>query len=179
MRVPFTGCRAKLHRVSPAARAAPILSLLAVLVGCTGDRIVRRPIEPLRDVHAPNPTRRSKAVSALSRSTGKREAVRTLIETLRDEDPSIRLQAIAELETETGEDSAYRPFDSQTLRRRHVEAWLAWWRREIKHPDPLLLAPPIDAPSTLPDVGSSLDPQDDGSAESPVPEALVEDPTAP
>jgi hypothetical protein len=105
-----------------------------------------RPADPARDIVDPDPALRSRTL-ALAAGRGSRERLAEWIECLDDPDATVRLQAVASLKEATGEASAYRPFDSVEVRRTHLEAWRAWWRREIAHPDPALLAP--DAPADL------------------------------
>jgi HEAT repeat protein len=81
------------------------------------------------DLHDPSGTRRAEAIQAVLRS-GDRSQVSTLIEMLDDPDGTVRLQAGAALHDLTGHDTGYRPYLSRAERRKHVEAWRAWWRGE-------------------------------------------------
>ncbi len=114
-----------------------------------------RPVDPRVDLLASSPGVRSRALAVEARNGGRlsrRERVAGWIERLEDTDATVRMQAIAALRSTTGLASDYRPFAAPAVRATHVEAWWAWWRREIARPDPALLveeAPAASEPSAV------------------------------
>ena len=86
----------------------------------------QRPIRPEFDLHDPNPTRRTQAVSAVAASRDTSQ-VSALIILLDDEDEAVRLAAGKALRDITGHDSGYRASASPEERARQMEAWRVWW----------------------------------------------------
>lgn len=100
------------------------LALAAVLVSaCTSDS--PRPIRPVDDLHDPNPSVRSQAVSETARRSDD-QLIPELIELLDDDDAAVRLTAGKTLRDLTGRDSGYRAYAEAPELRLQVENWRAW-----------------------------------------------------
>ncbi len=107
--------------------SSPLLALsLAVLLGSACASEGPRPIRPVDDLHDPNPSVRSQAVSEAARR-GDDVLVPELIELLDDEDGAVRLVAGQALRDLTGRDSGYRAYAPPPELHRQVQDWRAWW----------------------------------------------------
>ncbi|MGE0192913.1 MAG: hypothetical protein AB7T63_12830 [Planctomycetota bacterium] len=146
------------YRTSPPARVlrgAAAAAAMALVAACSSGSCPQ-PIVPARDVSHLSPAVRSRALALDTRApVGARgEAIAAWIERLDDEDLTVRMQAYARLRVATGHDTGYRPFLEGVERRRHVDAWWAWWRGETSRPELVrpdegtAPAPPGESPET-------------------------------
>lgn len=111
------GLRASAPRLLALALAAALVS------ACTSDS--PRPIRPVDDLHDPNPSVRSQAVSETARRSDD-QLIPELIELLDDDDAVVRLTAGKTLRDLTGRDSGYRAYAPAPELRLQVENWRAW-----------------------------------------------------
>ena len=105
-------------------RSAPtallVASVLAALSGCGGESA------EVRRLGSPVAQERFEAVLWLA-EYGSEAANEALIDSLGDEDPSVRWAAFQGLRQRTGETFGYRPGDPELSRLEAVECWRRWW----------------------------------------------------
>jgi hypothetical protein len=112
-----------LRATSPTVRAL-LVAAGALVAACGGTSV--RPLRPEYDLRAPDPELRTRAVAMVGQLRDTTH-VPTLIFLLDDDDGAVRAAAAATLTELTGHDTGYRAYMDRPERRRHQEAWRAWW----------------------------------------------------
>jgi len=105
-------------KYSSTALAAALL--MATLSGCGGESA------QVRRLGSPVAQERFQALLWLAEK-GSDAAVPAFIESLKDEDPSVRWAAIEALRERTGKTFDYRPQDPEPRRAKAAERWQRWW----------------------------------------------------
>ena len=100
--------------------ALVVALLMAALSGCGGESA------QVRRLGSPVAQERFQALHWLAEH-GSEAAVPAFIDSLRDEDPSVRWAAIQALRERTGETFDYRPEDPEPRRAKAAERWQRWW----------------------------------------------------
>lgn len=98
----------------------PIALMALLIAGCS---------TPPGGWDSPEPAARLEAVLEAGR-TGDRSAIPRLIESLRHDDPVVRLSSIQVLEGMTGQSLGYDYAAPEWARRDKVAAWMAWYKEQ-------------------------------------------------